>query len=1346
MAQRSDASPRRRASLPQRIWRINLRWIGIALILLAAVLLDGRAPRHLLALALGRMVGADCTIDRLRLEGANLVARDVRFSAPYWQGPGAEVARVDTVRADVDWWSVLQFSPRLDALVLDGGRLQLVESERDPPTFNIGALRTIRTPRAAEGAVAGELPFDSLEIKNFVYQTGVVGPTGLELGQQVPLEVSCTKVDPSSSTWHVTAGLPSASIFIQGAYDAGSTSLSLDLKPMPWNETLLDLVPSRVRAVLAAAKPDGTISRATFVAVRNQVPNVLLSIRGFGAQLPKSMVPSTWVTLCGGLVSPTEGTPALRVDEADAELTATMVRLTSLKGALIAAGTSDLDAEIPIAASGSIDLASLPPVAPGESTSRLSQLLDRAAFSIELDIPGFRLERAGTGSCILLPKGVADALDSLSVTSMAFDLTASLRRDRSDLGATPAPIQSRATILFLDGSLTPPQFPLPLSGIEGIVTVDPDRIDFTRLTAQAPGNASISISGTVEDLAGPPTLDLRIGCQGITITDSLRGAVDAVAGDILDEIFDQESADAIAPAVEAAGYGPFVPGGRAAFQFQVRRSTPTDTPVELRGDLRILQGQVLLRTFPLPLVGTGGLLHFEPDGVTIVEPIQFCSLAGGTGAVGGAVRFTRRDDGLLIGVPDLEFSATGVPANSLLWRAVPPAVRAEYAEWPASPSLEGSILSSLHPLGTFSVSGKVLRFGAEPEFDIVIDVSDASFGPAIDSVAPDHIGWPERLELTDASVRVRITPGRVALERAAGDSCGGRVVAAGIISGDLTDIDIHASELELGHTLEALGLIDPRVPPAWWSSARPVGTLDARVSIEGASTTASVVPTVLEFTLGGERLESRCEKGTISINDQDILIDGLRFLVKDASSDPPSLSDADEAATDPVLVDLTGRVKRASPGDGEWGVTIPQASPASALVRGALREVGAEDLADILQRLGLGLDASAHAAGVGARLERLDIVPTRATVGVGTAHPLTVELSPAARMVIQDGTILSRDLEGRLPGGTLTLGVEGHLGDDSRPGWGRVTVSVAADGSPSLLSLVPEPVRSSLQGLDFEPGQRVSLLAGTVSWEGGSARAEFPVGLTGARIDFGVPIEEYDGLVDVVIDDQDWSVACFPVDACVANTPARLPSALIQGGSDTSAIRARVDVPVGHGMVSGRVTVDEGRWTVDVEASEIPWSDLLRAAGVHTTAPGIVEGRAQVAGGPLSTLAGSGSIRVTEGDFGAPPPDFFNPVRLGSDNRLSELDATLSLDGDTLTIVESELRAGKFRLLGDGSIDLADATINARMRGRSPVPLLGDLVGAVTDTMVQLELRGPVASPESHIVPLPGLLSPRKQP
>ncbi len=1340
MVQQPDATPARRASLLRRILRIKVRWLGISTILLAAILLDGRLPRSILATALGELVGADVSIARLRFEGIWIVADNVQFDAPLWGGPGSEVASVETVRMDLDWSSTLLGSPRLEHLELDGGVLQLVESDSDPPRFNVGSLRTItpRPPDATPRARDGLLPFDALSVRRFKYQVGVLRGGLIVTGDPVPIEASCARSDTDPTQWLLRARLPSAGIAIDGAYDAKAISLVASLQEMPWNRGLLDLLPSRARAVLEAAGPSGTITDATFTASASLPASLVMAIDDFEAKLPDIAELGQWTRVCGGSSLQPASPPTLHVDSAQAIVTATSITLRHGRGTIGEAGHDAASARVPFEATGMVDLSGMPPLDPYAGDDRLTQALEHAAFDLSLRVDGFTLARKGTESCVLLPMAAASALAELHVTNLAFDLSATLHRGRSLLGATSHAIDSTLSLTLRDGTITIPQFPYPLTGAHGRVLVAEDRATLEGLQATGPGRSAVRIDGFLQGLSGAPAIDVVISSDEIMVNDELRRAVERQVGDVLDEIFDLDAARAIEPSLVALGLPPFEPGGRGSFRLRVHRETQTNVPVELSGDIKIIEGRVLLRTFPLPLLGQSGTIHFEPGRVSFSEPISFHSLSGGSGEVSGEIRLELRDDGRLIGVPDLRFSAHGEPANPLLWAAIPPGQRSDHPEWPAQPTQEGAILQSLRPSGTLSVAGRVTRFGRAPEFDIVVDVTGATIGPPINPVATDEIGWPAGLTLTDASARVRITPGRVALERSAGILCGGEIAAAGVFSGGEPSIDIHAGGIDVACAVGQLGLIEPSTSPEWWVGADPEGVADATVAIRGPSLSARVKPRVLNATIGNERLQFRGTSGWIDVDDTSITARDVGFIAGPADSTPDQQS----------VGTINATVPRRAPAEATWSFTSPSLDPRTPFTRGLLREVGAGDLADVCQALGLALEMPVTAAGERARLKRLDATPTRAALGLGTQTPLAFRFPTTAHVAIIEGTIVSRDLEAPLPGGHVSLSINGDLNDGVRgePPWGRVTVEAVADGSPALLSIIPEPVRSSLQSLGFNPGRRVLIPDGSVTWGGGSYDAEFLVSLLGASMQLGVGVEEYDGLVDVAVNETSWSVGCVPIDSCVAGTPSRIPSALIVG-SRGEPIRARLDIPIGDGIVKASVMVPQSApWRVEVSASGVPWADVLRSGGVHSAPAGLASGSGIVTGSEGMPIEAEGSLLVTGADFGAPPPDLLNPFTFGSDRRLRELETQFSLHGDLLTLWETELRADGFRLVGEGTVDVASGSINARLRGRSAMPLLGDLLGAVVDPLVQLEVTGGIDQPLTRVAPLPGILSPRGAP
>lgn len=1343
MEERRQARPRRRASLARRLIRLKLRWLGITLILLAGILLDGTLPRFVAGWALGGIIGADVTIDRLRFVDTELVAEGVNFRAPLWQGPGARVASIDRVRIDLDWKRTLLWDPHLTRMELEGGTVYVLESPDDSSAFNIAALRTVtRTPRTPgeRKPTDGELPFDELVARDLTYVTGLASDEPLPAWNSVGGTLSVLRAGASAPLWNVLFALPTLGITAEGTYDAAAVQLEALLHSMSWRDDMMRLLPSRARVALEAIEPRGTITGATFVVGERRKATLTAEVSSFTANFPREAVAEGWLRVCGGMLSGPADPPTLHIDHARAAISSERLELVEAEGSLVYASATTTLAPLPFSGEGWIDVSGVNLATATSGDGTFARALDNAAFSGTLRVHDFRLATRGASSCMALPASAARALQQLQVRSIELDLEARVDRAARTMGSGPQPILSEVSLALRSGSITVPAFPYPLDAVTGAIRLREGTVHLDRLRGVGPGGGVIEVSGTLTGLEGPPAIDVVLSCPDIQVNEALKAAIARQIGPVLDEIFDMSAAKALAPRIASLGLSPFVPGGRASFEIRVHRAEQREEQVELTGAIRIIEGRVLLKQFPLPLLATSGVIGFQPGRVSFTEPIQFRSLHGGRGSVSGHLDLVEVPTGRgIIAVPQLHFEAYEEPMNPLLWSAIPPESREREPSWPGALTLAGDILDSLQPRGSVRVSGEVTRFGASPAFDIVVEASAASIGPPSDARAVDALGWPSALLVTDATGRVRITPGRVTVERSSGALCGGAVTAAGLIIGDDRRIDVSLDDAALDCLLTSAGAVDPSAPPDWWTRLAPTGTVDATLTATAANTSVTLRPATVEATLGGERLRAIVRHGHIDVHHQPSLVDvGVTIA--------PLSGAGDAFPNAPLQAVLNLTWDQAIPPHAHWSVAVHDPAPGARAAAALLREVGAADLADIASGLGLSAEGVLTIEGERASLSRADASLASATLGSDTASPLRVKFESPAVITLREGVLATRDLTGPIAGGSVSIcatggGLAGG-GASGNPPWGRVEIDAAGDGTPELLSVIPDPLRSALRALDFHPGTHASLRGGVVTWSEAGTRGVFPIALVDASMDVGIDVVEYSGALGVTLVDTAWSVECMPERACLRSVPTGVPHATISGMPD-QPIKAIVSVPTGDGTLVADVSVEpQGPWSVRLDGTRVPLADLALAGGVHTTTPlaGLVHGQAIVTGGDAPVSA-DGAFVVTDGDFGAPPPDMFNPLGLGGDRRLRRLESRFHLEDGVAHLTELSLSTDGVKLIGDALVTLDSGRIDGRLRGRSDIPIVSDLLGAIVDPLVQIEVNGTLAAPESRAAPLPGILS-----
>jgi hypothetical protein len=132
--------------------------------------------------------------------------------------------------------------------------------------------------------------------------------------------------------------------------------------------------------------------------------------------------------------------------------------------------------------------------------------------------------------------------------------------------------------------------------------------------------------------------------------------------------------------------------------------------------------------------------------------------------------------------------------------------------------------------------------------------------------------------------------------------------------------------------------------------------------------------------------------------------------------------------------------------------------------------------------------------------------------------------------------------------------------------------------------------------------------------------------------------------------------------------------------------------------------------------------------------------------GDASSKRGRGIFRVVNGHLSSIPLVLqalqVMQLTLPLSGGLDFADADLYIVGDTAhfehILFESTVGdSAALQLLGEGTLDLTTMEVTARFRPRSGIAILRDIIGGIGDMLYEIEVTGPIGSPQARVVPLP---------
>ena len=86
---------------------------------------------------------------------------------------------------------------------------------------------------------------------------------------------------------------------------------------------------------------------------------------------------------------------------------------------------------------------------------------------------------------------------------------------------------------------------------------------------------------------------------------------------------------------------------------------------------------------------------------------------------------------------------------------------------------------------------------------------------------------------------------------------------------------------------------------------------------------------------------------------------------------------------------------------------------------------------------------------------------------------------------------------------------------------------------------------------------------------------------------------------------------------------------------------------------------------------------------------------------------------------------------------LNALDTTFRIEGDTVVIDPCTLTSGTLALSGTGKLDIPTFALAMRFFPKGTMPIISDMIGAVTNQLFAIDIGGTLGEPVSKIVPIP---------
>jgi hypothetical protein len=830
--------------------------------------------------------------------------------------------------------------------------------------------------------------------------------------------------------------------------------------------------------------------------------------------------------------------------------------------------------------------------------------------------------------------------------------------------------------------------------------------------------------------------------------------------------------------------GPFDLGGLVDLDLRIVRPRGTGTGVEITGMIDVHHAGVVYGRFPYPIYVLGGKLRLDRDRVVVLETpghkgFPVVTPGGGRGEVAGEVRLVHAPEGTRV-EPALTFELMGDKLSELLFAAMPLTEQDKQDDNVAAlrpvprRSLIARVLAGAGITGWLNHAG-VISADEEgrPSFDFAVELVDARAEPnreLFETMQELGLPSPTGLSLDSVHALVQITPESVRLVDFTGRRGEAQISADASLNLAVqpveTELEVRFDDMAVERYMVDLTSGAAREQAAeLWERYQPQGVYDAKLHYRTRGDHADhaelvIWPDELRGTVNGEPVALTFDRGRVEVQARKLLFHDLAMSVRSGGREDGQVSlDGTWELTGEKAMNLRGGWQ-----DGEFA--CPLIMEALRLARTGAQAARYADHAPQGT-----FDASfSFASAQGGRPLGYRFALRPDTLGLtlkGTA--INARLEPGSELELSPGRLVLRDVHGSMDGAAFradgAIDLSGPLDAD---------VDLSYEGpldSPQLRVLLPEAVLAPLEAMEMrsndpirleggrlrltrvpgaaEPGEWATQFTGRLRTEGASLRAA------------GVQFEGVTGAFDV-------TARSDPESGTNIDLAIQGASAAVQGRQLTGAFAQvsfagksrHVNVPdfvasAYGGVITGSASVGldpESEYTATIDLGGVGFSGIASPAGLRpgphgwTTPPGgQVYGAFSLRGqrDHPETRRGRGAIRVAYGRMADMPLTLrvlqvaqLMPPLSGS---LDFADVEFYINADRMVFQRLFLECPTLQLIGEGSMTVPGMELDLRVRTRGTMPLVSAIVAAVSDSLFEVEITGPLADPKARLVALPGI-------
>ncbi len=827
---------------------------------------------------------------------------------------------------------------------------------------------------------------------------------------------------------------------------------------------------------------------------------------------------------------------------------------------------------------------------------------------------------------------------------------------------------------------------------------------------------------------------------------------------------------------------PFALGGQGAIKARILRAGGPDAALSVTGVVTIDRAGVLIDEFPFPLVVTGGSLTISEREVSLgTEGLRASTLGGGLVRIGGRVLIEELPQGGTRIRPEIDFTGVADAISPLLLAAIPPSKASPVPGWPGEAlSPVAQLIDACGLEGMVDLHG-VIRERKDPArpdapgsivTTLRIEISEGSVSSR---EAPDvPLSLPAGMELVDVRASVLVSGDVVeftSLSARERDGAG-RVTASGSFreSSATESVDVRFEEMSVAPWIvEALPAASRPEARRWWQLWQPRGTFDAHLTIasdERGSATTSVEarPRELRVAPFGREVALRASDGSVALLADARGVRGTLAALR--------LHDGPDADAGTLVLDGSFDAGGGARRGLELAAVADEMRFEAPVIDLLLRASGSSDLADALASLRpagrfdatVGLTALGGTGGLSVSDWRLALAPHTLALDLAGARPSAI-FEPGSLITAQPGGARIERVRGSVDGGRIALDATIDIARTPHAASATLTLETPA-WSPGIAALLPPPLDLARDRIAFRSegfalrDAQVSLQWTPERGPGDPDLYAFAGGieLDGGSLTAGVPLTEIRGDIDIGFRYEHPTPTAAPTLALTARIDApslRLHDRLIESGSAelvleeegrTLAIRD-IQGTVAGGRLDGNAAVRfaEGRYAMTARVTGAQLAPIIDPRDPTSASDGQVDARLSLEGPTEGTVGrqGRGRIAIRDASMARSPLTLrllqLSQLMLPLSSSLRTADIQFLVDGSTARFERFELTTSGLTLDGSGTMNIDDFTVDLRLRSRGGLGIVSEIVGAVSDQLYEIEVKGPLNDPTASLRALPGL-------